>query len=148
MSIQEKIFRLFSFGLQEKTDPGMMNRIILTNASSFIGLLFLGFFTIESLVRGNILMTSILGIAFLLDILNMIFLVRTLRIELAAYFLLAILGLIFIFLIIGGGSSGVGYLWCFCYPVVSLVLLGLKRGSILSLAFLPSILDLSRFFSM
>lgn len=136
MSIQDKIFRLFSFGLQEKTDPWMLNRIILTNAFSLIGLFFLGFFTVESIIVGDYLMTSILGIAFILDIFNVIYLIRSQKIEFAAYFLVSILGVIFIFLIIQGGSSGFGYLWCFCYPIVCLVLLGLKRGSIVSLAFL------------
>jgi len=114
----------------------MLNRIILTNAFSFIGLFFLGFFTIESIITGNYLMTIILGITCILDIANVIYLIRSQRIEFAAYTLVSALGLIFIFLIIQGGSSGVGYLWCFCYPIVCLVLLGLKRGSILSLAFL------------
>jgi len=136
MSIQEKIFRLFSFGLQEKTDPWMLNRIILTNAFSFIGMFFLGIFTIESIITGNYLMTAILGTAFILDIGIVIYLIRSQRVEIAAYSLVSILGVIFIFLIIQGGSSGVGYLWCFCYPLVCLVLLGLKRGIILSFSFL------------
>ncbi len=114
----------------------MLNRIILTNAFSFIGLFFLGFFTVESVVIGDYLMTSILGISFLLGILNVIYLVRSQKIEFASYSLVTILGLILIFLVIQGGSAGSGYLWCFCYPIVCLVLLGLKRGSIVSLAFL------------
>ena len=136
MSIQEKIFRLFSFGLQEKTDTRTLNRIILTNAFSIIGALFLGFFTVESIISGNFLLSIILGGTLVLDILNMIYLIRTQKTAHAAYFFVTILGLIFIFLIIEGGSAGVGYLWCSCYPVVCLVLLGLKRGSILSFGFL------------
>ena len=136
MSIQEKIFRLFSFGLKEKTDPRILNRIILTNAFSFIGLFFLGFFTVETILRGHPLISSVLGTAFFLVILNMIYLVRTRNIEVSAYFFAGLLGIIFIFFVIEGGAEGIGYIWIFCYPVICLVLIGLKRGSILSFTFL------------
>ncbi len=53
-----------------------------------------------------------------------------------AYSLAGILVLLFAFLFVTGGTGGTGYIWCFLYPPLTLVLLGREKGIVFSAGFL------------
>ncbi|KPK86420.1 MAG: hypothetical protein AMS27_05120 [Bacteroides sp. SM23_62_1] len=142
MSSSEKIFKLLSFGLHGKIEPRKLNRIILINAFSLIAMVFLITYAIISLFGHNFIISGILAFVAFMNLLNIIYLIRSCNIRLSEYFLLCLFSILMLYLIIVGGPGELGFLWSLTFPAFSLVLLGLKRGSIASAVFLIIIMIL------
>ncbi len=136
MLTQEKIFKFFSFGLDEKTEPHILTRILLTNIFSFLGILFFLLFGVLAYLNEDHLIAWTLLAATGLVILNVIYMVRTLRINHSIPLLLVLMAALLLFLVIIGGREETGYLWALTFPIISLILLGLKRGTVSSMIFL------------
>jgi hypothetical protein len=88
MHIQEKIFKFFSFGLEDKTEIQILTRILLTNIFSTLGILFFLLFALLDYFKGEMLFTWILLAASGLVVLNVVYLVRTRRVQHSILFLL------------------------------------------------------------
>ncbi len=136
MLTQEKILKFFSFGLDEKTDPQIQNRILLTNIFSSLGIVFFVGFAVTALFNQLYWLSLILFTAGLLTLINTIFVIRTQRIHNSIGFLLGLMAVLLLAILIHGGTNGTGYLWGLTFPVIALILLGIKRGSIASLIFM------------
>jgi len=136
MFSSEKIFKLFSFGLYGRIESRKLNRIILINAFSLISLLFLLFYAVLEVFNGNFVLSGILFAISLLNLFNIFYLFRTQNTVFSEYFLVTIFSILMFYLIIEGGPWELGYLWSLTFPAFSLVLLGLKRGSLASVIFL------------
>ncbi|MFC2098606.1 response regulator [Bacteroidota bacterium] len=136
MLTQEKIFKFFSFGLDEKTDPLIQTRIQLTNIFCVLGIFFFLLFAILAFFNGEMPLCWTLLTTTILTALIMVYTVRTLRIQYSSLFLLIMMIVLLLSLIILGGTEGTGHLWALSFPALSLILIGLKRGSISSLIFL------------
>ena len=91
MLTQEKILKFFSFGLNEKTDPQIQTRILLTNIFSSLGIAFFIGFAVTALLNQLYWLSLILFTTSLLTILNILYLVRTQRIGHAIGFLLLLM---------------------------------------------------------
>jgi CheY-like chemotaxis protein len=142
MSSAGKIFKLLTFGKQSKTEPKKLNKIVLINALSLISLLFLPVYAIIELINKNYTLSGILALVTVLNVISLIHLNRTHKPTFSEYFLVTIFSGLMIYLIIEGGPLELGYLWSILVPAFSLVLLGLKRGTIASAIFLGVILIL------
>jgi CheY-like chemotaxis protein len=136
MLTQEKILKFFSFGLNEKTDPQIQSRILLTNIFSSLGIVFFVGFAVAALFNQFYWLTLILFIASLLTIFNILYLARTQRIGHAIGLLLGLMAGLLLVILIHGGTNGTGHLWSLTFPVIALILVGIKRGSIASLIYL------------
>ncbi|HEC41603.1 MAG TPA: response regulator [Bacteroides sp.] len=136
MITQEKIIKFFSFGLDEKTDPLIHTRILINNIFSSLGIIFFLLFAIIALTNREMLVFWLLTITAILTILNMIYLVRTNSIQNSAIFLLMLMSVLLLSLIITGGTGATGHLWALTFPAISLIMLGLKRGSLASMVLL------------
>jgi len=130
MLTQEKILIFFSFGLNEKIDPQIQTRILLTNIFSSLGIVFFVGFAVTALLNQLYGLSLILFMAGLLTAFNTIFLIRTQRIQHAVGFLLGLMALSLLVILIHGGTHGTGHLWGLTFPAIALILLGIKRGSI------------------
>jgi CheY-like chemotaxis protein len=136
MLTQEKIIKFFSFGINEKTDPQIQSRILLTNIFSSLGIVFFIGFAVTALLNQLYWLSLILFTASLLTLLNTIYLIRTQRIHYAVGFLLGLMAGLLLVILIHGGTHGTGHLWGLSFPVIALILHGIKRGSIASLVFM------------
>ena len=136
MLTQEKIIKFFSFGLNEKTDPQIQSRILLTNIFSSLGIVFFIGFAVTALLNQLYWLSLILFTASLLTLLNTIYLIRTQRIHYAVGFLLGLMSGLLLVILIHGGTHGTGHLWGLTFPVIALILLGIKRGSIAALVYM------------
>ncbi len=136
MLSQEKILKFFSFGLNEKTDPQLQSRILLTNIFSSLGIAFFVGFALTALFNQLYWLSLILFTAGLFTLFSTIYLVRTRRIEHAVGFLLGMMAVLLLVILIHGGTNGTGYIWGLTFPVIALILLGIKRGSMASLVYL------------
>ena len=140
MFSSEKIFKLLSFGDGAKTKPKNISRIVLVNALSFISLFFLLIYAILESVNKDWILAAVLYSVSFLDIINIIILYRTHRIGFAEYFIIVILSALLLFLFATGDPLKVGYLWSLLLPAASLILLGLKRGTVATALFLGLII--------
>lgn len=136
MLTQEKIFKFFSFGLNEKTDPQIQTRILLTNIFSTLGIVFFVGFAVTAFVNQLYWLSLILLTAGLLTLFNTIFLVRTERIHFAVRFLSGMMAVLLLVILIQGGTNETGHLWGLTFPMIALILLGIKRGSLASLVYM------------
>jgi len=114
----------------------------LINAFSFIALLFLLFYAALEIFNGNYVLSGILFTVSILNLFSIFFLVHTLNVRFSEYFLVSLFSILMFYLIIEGGPWEMGYLWSLIFPALSLILLGLKRGSIASAIFLSLFLAL------
>jgi CheY-like chemotaxis protein/signal transduction histidine kinase len=136
MLTQEKILKFFSFGINEKTDPQIQTRFLLTNIFSSLGIAFFVGFAVAALLNQLYWLALILFTASLLTIFNILYLVRTQRIGHTIGFLLGLISGLLLVILIHGGTNGTGHLWGLTFPVIALILLGIKRGSIASLVYM------------
>ncbi len=135
MLSQEKIFKFFSFGLSEKTDPQIQNRILIANIFSFLGICFFLMFATIDFFNQMYWLSWILVGASALTAGIMIYINRTLKLALGIPFLLGIMAILLMVILITGGTGDTGYFWALTFPIISLVLLGPVRGGISSLTY-------------
>jgi len=136
MPIQEKLFRFFSFGTLPENGQLNRPRIVLMNIICSITVTLTAYFTIMAFIHRFWLLAVVLSIALLLGLLNTVYFNRKYNFFLAGHFVVVLATILFLFLIIQGGTEKTGILWSCLYPILTLVLLGLSRGSLFSLAYL------------
>lgn len=131
MHLFEKISRFFSFNLRDKYDSEILNKIITINFFGFIGLLGTLIYGIVSLLGDATVLAFVNFSVSFLVIINFIFLQKTKKYLIAAYFLIIIYGMFLLYLLATGGYHGTGVLWYFIFPPIAVFILGLRNGSIL-----------------
>jgi CheY-like chemotaxis protein len=142
MLSSDKIFKLLTFGQQAKTEPKKLSRIVLINAISLISLFFLLTYAILETVNKEFIIASVLYLVSFLDIINLIILSRTRKIGFSEYFIIIISSGLLLYLFLIGDPWKVGYLWSLLIPALSLILLGLKRGTVFSAIYLAIVIIL------
>jgi CheY-like chemotaxis protein/signal transduction histidine kinase len=136
MSIISKIISIFSFGKFDLCDKQVVNKIIITNIFSILGIIFFIFFCILGVLHHNSVHAAVLGITAILTAVNLIVLHKTKNTKVTDSFLLSVISLLFLYLLVTGGDNETGYLWALSYPVICVFVSGLKRGSLFSIIFL------------
>lgn len=142
MSPYSKIFKLLSFGNESKTEPKILNRIVLINAFGIISFLFLLVYAALEIFNNNYTLSGILALIAILTAISIFHLNRTRKTSFSEYFLVTIFSGLMIYLVVEGGPWELGYIWSMLVPAYCLILLGLKRGTIASGIFLAIILIL------
>jgi CheY-like chemotaxis protein len=132
MLSSDKIFKLLSFGKQAKTEPKKFSRIVFINAISIISLFFLLIYAVLETINKEYIIAAVLYFVAFLGIFNIIRLNRTRKIAFSEYFIIIIASVLFLYLIVVGGPWKLGYIWSLLIPALSLILLGLRRGTIFS----------------
>ena len=136
MSLSTRIFAFFTFGSSESIENQTSFNLIITNVFSTLGLLLFVIFGSISIFHGNYIHASIIGAAAILLTINLLVVYRSHNFNFSGIFLLSIVTLLFIYFLVCGGENETGYLWVFAYPIISMFLLGIKRGTILSILFM------------
>jgi len=136
MPIQEKLFRFFSFGSLQETNWHDRPRIVLLNVISSITIIIVCFFSISAFLKSSWVLAIVLSAACLISIFNVIYFNRKYNFRFSEYLVVGTTTVLFLFLIIQGGTEDTGVLWSCLYPILTLVLLGLRRGSVFSLIYL------------
>jgi len=142
MLSSDKIFKLLTFGQRSKTEPKNLSRIILINAISVISLFFLLTYAILETVNKEYTIASVLYLVSLLGIINLIILSRTRKVVFSEYFIIIVCSALLLYLFLIGDPWKVGYLWSLLIPALSLVLLGLRRGTLISAIYLAIVIIL------
>jgi diguanylate cyclase (GGDEF)-like protein len=145
--LRESYFSLFSkiifCGLKKEqiNDIEAQRFVLVINLYSFVGTLYLIFFSIQSLLDAQWGMGSTLSIAALLAIANSIYLQRSGNYRRSGDLIVLMTTLLFLYLIISGGVDNTGPLWSYTLPPLVFFVFGLTQGSmILSVFIISSIL--------
>jgi diguanylate cyclase (GGDEF)-like protein len=145
--LRESYFSVFSkiifCGLKKDqlNDIEAQRFVLVINLYSFVGTLYLIFFSIQSLLDAQWRMGSTLSIAALLAIANSIYLQRSGNYRRSGDLIVLMTSLLFLYLVISGGVDNTGPLWSYTLPPLVFFVFGLTQGSlILSLFIISSIL--------
>ncbi len=134
--VKQCFWNIFSSGLPSGYDIEALRKIFLLNLMFFLGSFFLILLgTIEFFLRDFIL--GIVNLSFFLLLMWFFFYLRkTKNHNFVSLTGTTIAGFFFFFLIAYGGIGNTAYVWTFTYPLVSIFLLGTRRGTVFSLLLL------------
>ena len=134
--VKHSLWNIFSSGLPTDYDLEVLRKIFLLNLIIILGIFFLTLLgTIEFILQDFLL--GIIDLSFLLLLLGFFFYLRkTRKHHFVSLIGTAITGSFFFFFIAYGGMGNTAYVWSFTYPLISIFLLGARRGTVFSLIFL------------
>jgi CheY-like chemotaxis protein len=127
------IEKIFPFLEKTKaTDQKKYSLSVLVVVYSIMGIVLSIVFSVNSFLFHNNVLGIILAVSFSVLLVNLIVWSRQKKVETNILIILAIVGLVFIYALYTGGMRGSGFAWYFILPMISLMVLGEKKGSILS----------------
>ncbi len=132
--------KFFAFGYQKERDEQVSNKILYINIISVITIVYSVLFAIIGLLNSEFLYSTILLAAAILILINFIYLQVTGKTKTTGHVVIGIISLIMLFLLYSGGYQKTGIFWIFAYPIITLFVLGARRGTIFSGMFFGLIL--------
>lgn len=136
MEIADKIKEFLSFGLKDKLEESVLNRILIINTFGLIALVSLILFSLVTYFEGNNLIAALNLLLAALVILNFLYVYKTHHYSTAANILVGIIGFYLLFQLVVGTGSGSVIFWFNIIPLASIITLGPKRGTVIAVVFL------------
>lgn len=136
MSLLKNITNYFSDKVDKKLDLENINKAITISFSTLISILFYLFFGIIALINENYLLALVLGIASGINYLIYYFFNKSFKVEIYSNGVLCVTAGVFLYCLMTGGAFGTGYLWIFPFPILSIALRGIDKGTYVSGLFL------------
>lgn len=136
MEIVDKIKEFLSFGLKDKLEESVLNRILIINTFGLIALVSLILFSLVTYFEGNNLIAALNLLLAALVILNFLYVYKTHHYSTAANILVGIIGFYLLFQLVVGTGSGSVIFWFNIIPLASIITLGPKRGTVIAVVFL------------
>ncbi len=128
--ITDYLIKIFKIGNQEDSYKHLL--LVVSLLITIVG--FSGF-AIKSFATHSVNLFYVLTIASLFNIVNLIIIKIKSTFNFSAYFYIITLLLTMAYLVFDSGRSGYGYLWFYIIPVVSVSVLGVKKGTVASFFF-------------
>jgi CheY-like chemotaxis protein/signal transduction histidine kinase len=128
----------------EKVIPEAQDNIRLILIYSILAMLACFAYSINSLVQKTYLFSIITFAAGLVTLGTLIYILKTGRNRIPLLVMVISFGIVLFILYATGGVYGTGYIFCFLYPILSLLFFGSRRGTILT-TFLLILVILSNF---
>lgn len=132
MTIANKIKEYLSFGLQDKLEESILNKILIINTFGLIALVVLILFSIINFFEGNNLIAALNLLLAAIVILNFHYVSRTHHYSSSAHILVGVISFYLLFQLIVGSGGGSVIFWFNIIPLASIITLGLKRGSLIA----------------
>ncbi|OFX21398.1 MAG: hypothetical protein A2041_07510 [Bacteroidetes bacterium GWA2_31_9b] len=136
--IFKKLNNIITSNFEGGYESEPVRKAIIINLFAIIGFAFMTYFGIQTLLSYKIWYSLILFGFAIITVVNYIFLRISKNFIVAGHALVILMTVVEFFFIISGGVDKTGFLWYYTYPILSLFILGLKKGS-LYIAFLFSI---------
>lgn len=114
-----------------KCEPAVMYKFMMLNLILIVGTPFLLVFGILDIYRGLQPLGYIITASGFLCAATFTFLRKTKNFIFGSYFLVFVLFWTFLYLLATGGSGNSGILWYYSFPLISLFLLGARKGSLI-----------------
>jgi len=137
-SVSDIIWNLLSCGLPRDHNLEELRKLIMLNLISGMGCFVLSILGLIGLLQGNrVLFFADYGIAIILVIM-LVCMRKRQSTKVIDYMGIVLIYVFFLFLIANGGVNRSAFVWGFVFPLISIFLLGKKRGLIASLAYIVS----------
>ena len=134
--VKQWLWNIFSSGLPTSYDLETLRKIFLLNLMIILGSFFLSLLSIIEFFLQDFLL-GITDFSFLLLLQWFFFYLRKTRNHnFVSLIGTTITGCFYFFLIAYGGMGNTAYVWCFTYPLITIFLLGARRGAVFSLILL------------
>ena len=133
---KQRLWNLISSGLPADSGIEALRKVVLLNTTIFFGAGCLFLLAAVAFVEGDLLLAAV-DSAFILFMIALFVYLRTT----GSYQDVGLIGTVacggfYAFLLAYGGFDKTAYVWSFTYPLITLFLLGAKRGSWMSLSLL------------
>jgi diguanylate cyclase (GGDEF)-like protein len=135
ITFQKRITNLLSAGMQEEPSPETLKKLHLAFLINSLAISMMFIFAAEAMFKGNVYNAFFLFFLATLVIINFIILRFSGKEHLFYNLSVLVMAAMCIYLLSTGGVGNTGPLWIYIFPLLSLYLLGIKKGSI-SLLFL------------
>jgi CheY-like chemotaxis protein len=136
MPISNKLFDFFSFGNYENCEKETIQKIVLTNIFTLMGVGFFFMYTISAILKEQTILSIVLGTASILMIVNLLVLHKTKSHKFSDNLLVIVTSTTFLYLLISGGIENTGFIWSFSFPILTMFLYGPKKGTVVSFIFM------------
>jgi PAS domain S-box-containing protein len=134
--IKNRLWDLLASGLPNDSDLEQIRKIFLLNLIILLGSFFLMVLIAVEFILGDYLV-GLVDFAFLVFLAGLFTYLRGTRNQDAVILVGATTtGLFFFFLIANGGIGKTAYVWAFTYPLITIFLLGTRKGTVFALALL------------
>ncbi|MBS3748322.1 MAG: ATP-binding protein [Candidatus Thermoplasmatota archaeon] len=130
------LWNVISSGLTHSHDIEPLRKVMLINLITLSGFSILMLLSIITYIQQAYFLTLIDGVFGVLVIGLFFYLRKFKKIERVAILGSVLSGLFFFILLFNGGVNNTSFIWSLTYPLISLFLLGSKKGSIFSLTLL------------
>jgi len=119
--------------IPDDCEIGFRRKVIMVNVISFVAIINLVPLGVVAFFENNLSLFSLdIGVASVL-IASLAYSRNTKKYDVSIYFGILAAGILFFWLLVTGGVNDTGHLWYYTFPLFSLFLLGLQKGSIASL---------------
>ncbi len=98
------------------------------------GILSLSIFGINGIIEGETLYSVVVGIFWLISVSSMIYLKKTKDVKTSAFIITSLLFIFELAILVNLGKHGTGIYWFYVFPLVSVFMLGNKKGTIFSVS--------------
>lgn len=151
------LLNILSAGLPLDYDVEILRKIFLVNLLCLTGYFFLILLGIVAFLQKNYLLGTADFITFLFLVYLPLRLRKTQKYSLIITTIVILMGIFFLFLIASGGVNNTAYVWFFTYPLMTIFLCGMRKGTFFSLLllslssivfFFGSIIDFLAFYNI
>lgn len=129
-TIQQRVIDLLSAGMIAEPSPEVKEKLHLAFLINCLAISMMLIFAAQAVFEGNRLNAIILFLLSLLVIGNIIWIHYSGNEQLFYNLSVWMITVLCIYLLSTGGVGNTGILWCYIFPLISLYLLGIERGSI------------------
>jgi len=137
---QEFLGRYFLTDVHDRNDQELVRKVILMHGISFVGILFLLVLGTVAIIQQAHLLAIFDYVTACILILILIILRNTGNYRACCYAGVAICYCLYLYLFISGGVNRTAFMWYYTFPLFSLALLGLRGGSVFTVAlFIPAL---------
>lgn len=136
MQAINKLIRYLSFGLQGKCEEKVVTKIFFINLLSFSGFCLFAVFGSLSLATGYLLHGLVSLLASLLILASIFWVRKTQKYLIASRFNLTLVIFVLMFVFVFNQADSSVIIWFSLVPVLSVFILGIRNGSLISLSFM------------
>ncbi len=129
-------------GLSGGFESEQLRKTIIINLFSVVGITFMVFYGVKTILQFDVFYAIIVFSCAFMTSIAFFYLRVTKNFIATGYFLVIMLTALLHFFLINGGEENTAFLWFYVYPVISLFILGLKRGVFFIVILLTSTLFL------
>jgi len=128
-TFQKRIMSLLSAGMKEEPSPEILEKLHLTFLINALAISMMLIFAAEAIFRGDFYNALFLFFLTALVIINIVFIIFSGNDDFFNRFSVWVITAMCVYLLSTGGVNNSGILWCYIFPLLSLYLLGIERGS-------------------